>query len=33
MSSIGADALGRIATLPGRIVSGYLLERYPIVHS
>jgi len=32
MSSIGVDGFGRIATLPGRMVSGYLLERYPMVH-
>ena len=30
---MGVDAFGKIATLPGRMVSGYLLERYPIVHS
>jgi len=27
MSSMGVDAFGKIATLPGRMVSGYLLER------
>jgi len=32
MSSMGVDAFGKIASLPGRIVSGYLFERKPILH-